>query len=155
MKHIIYSSIPSPLPSDAIVFRGKCARLVDVEPPEPTQFVSSWDFSQPYVTVEKGYMAMQIHAFSGWPLYDEAGWAAGSTPISVPPTGSPFVWINESLQPKRMTVVGVLTLIEINIILLGLGFQITALIGGTIVVQPGDSVRLTYLVAPTLSVQAI
>lgn len=76
---------------------------------------------------------------------------AGGPRATVAPTGSPFTYQNTSTQ--RQTVVfsgGTITIIDISRD--GVVFDTLGLTAGSVLLNPGDRVRVTYLLAPNISV---
>lgn len=68
-------------------------------------------------------------------------------------TGSPFTYKNANSTPQEIFVsVGTVTTIEFSRD--GLTWDGCGLLGGQFRLNPGDSLKATYLVAPTITVYA-
>lgn len=80
-----------------------------------------------------------------WPIN---GWTMGDrVPITV--TASPFTYTNSTLFPMQVLVsVGTVTLIEFTRD--GVTFDSAGVIAGVFRLNPGDRLRVTYAVAPTM-----
>jgi hypothetical protein len=72
-------------------------------------------------------------------------------PFIVSPTGSPFTWQNP-LNQQAMIVVSGGTLSAITVSRNGGSFNTLALLSGPALLAPGDSIRITYVVSPSLLV---
>lgn len=77
-------------------------------------------------------------------------WQGGTT-FGVTPTGSPFTYENVSQTAQTVMVSGG-TVLTIAVSRDGTNFILAGLLGGQYVLIPGDDLRITYLVAPTLTV---
>ena len=71
----------------------------------------------------------------------------GLPPSAVTPTGSPFVWT--ASNPGALVISGgTVSVVEVG---RGAVWVVSGLLGGMIPVSAGDKVRMTYLVAPTVT----
>lgn len=75
--------------------------------------------------------------------------AIGAT-HTITPNGSPFVYRNVSDWPENVMVTGgTVTAIEFSRD--GSNYVTTGILGGTLLLGPKDYIRVTYVVAPTMT----
>lgn len=75
---------------------------------------------------------------------------AGGDRITITPTGSPFVYRNGSTQRQEVVISGgTITIIDISRD--GVVFDSLGLLAGAVLLNPGDRVRITYVLAPSIS----
>lgn len=68
---------------------------------------------------------------------------------SVSPSGSPFSWTNQEAVPVNVFVTGgTVTLLEFAND--AVGFISIGILGGWMRLNPGQAIKVTYLVAPTI-----
>ena len=76
--------------------------------------------------------------------------ASTAAPTGVTPTGSPYVYQNTTTGPQTVMVSGgTVSLIEYSRD--GTTYFPAGLIAGSVTLNPNDRIRLTYLVAPTVT----
>lgn len=74
----------------------------------------------------------------------------GGSRITISPTGSPYSYVNNTGQHLLVTISGgTVTTIEISRD--GLVFDLLGLLAGPYVLAPGDRLRVTYILAPTMT----
>ena len=77
---------------------------------------------------------------------------AGAAPIT--PTGSPFTWQNTNPYPVAVIIsAGTVTTVEFSRD--GVTFFAVGLLAGQYHLSPGDRIRVTYAVAPTMTMVPI
>lgn len=77
-------------------------------------------------------------------------WTEGPT-ASITPTGSPFTWANpESCKVQVYVSGGTVTGIEVVHNDVSLTSMLGGLLGGQYQLNPGQKIKITYVVAPTM-----
>lgn len=69
---------------------------------------------------------------------------------AITPTGSPFVYQNSGIWPENVIVTGG-TVTAIAFSRDGVSYMPTGILGGTLMLGPKDYIKVTYLVAPTMT----
>lgn len=72
-----------------------------------------------------------------------------ATPTAITPTGSPFTWANPVSGPVQVVISGG-TVTAINLVVGGVDYLV-GLIAGAVTVRAGASIKVTYVVAPTMT----
>lgn len=74
----------------------------------------------------------------------------GGGAVAITPTASPFVWRNTS-QRMASVFVSVGTVSSIEWSRNGTDFTVVGVVAGQVLLDPGDYIRITYAVAPTVA----